>query len=203
MSYAPIYSKLHELEARLATVETSPKPVDVGNTISTFSLPPDTVDAASDILDECNPLSTQIAKLSSTVATLATKEEVATLATKAELPDVSEFATKAELPDVSEFATKAELPDVSEFATKADLPDVSEFVTKAELPDVSEFATKADLPDVSEFATKADLPDVSEFATKAELADLQAKFDGVINVLAQLNIKLNEANEKIAALESA
>ena len=38
MSYAPIYSKLHELEARLATVETSPKPVDAGNTISTFSL---------------------------------------------------------------------------------------------------------------------------------------------------------------------
>ena len=172
MSYAPIYSKLHELEARLATVETSPKPVDVGNTISTFSLTSDNVDAASDILDElnkfktnfvdllneCNPLSTRVAQLSSTVATLATK---------AELPDVSTFATKAELPDVSTFATKAELPDVSAFATKAELPDVS------------------------------------EFATKAELADLQAKFDGVINVLAQLNIKLNEANEKIAALETA
>jgi hypothetical protein len=193
MSYAPIYSKLLELEARLATVETSPKPVDVGNTISTFSLTSDNVDAASDVLDElnkfktnfvdllneCNPLSTRIAQLSSTVATLATKEEVATLATKAELPDVSGFATKAELPDVSTFATKAELPDVSGFATKAELPDVSGL------------------------ATKAELPDVSGFATKAELADLQAKFDGVINVLAQLNIKLNEANEKIVALETA
>jgi hypothetical protein len=116
---------------------------------------------------------------------------------------VSDFATKAELPDVSAFATKAELPDVSEFVTKAELPDVSEFVTKAELPDVSEFVTKAELPDVSAFATKAELPDVSEFVTKAELADLLTKFDNLINVVSQLNTKLNEANDKISALENA
>ena len=170
MSYAPIYSKLHELEERLVSVEKVPK-TDVGAS----GLTPDNVDSAAGILEElnkfkinftnllneCNPLSNQIAKLSSTIATLATKEEIATFATKAELPDVSEFATKAELPDVSEFATKAELPDVSEFATKAELPDVS------------------------------------------GIAILSEKFDNLINVVSQLNIKINEANEKIAALESA
>jgi hypothetical protein len=81
--------------------------------------------------------------------------------------------------------------------------DVSGFATKAELPDVSGFATKAELPDVSGFATKAELPDVSGFATKAELADLYAKFENAVNVIAQLNTKINEANEKIAALEAA
>ena len=183
MSYAPIYSKLHELEARLVIVETAPKPnVPLSAT-----------------------LTAPVASLTNTSSPVMEFDLslLAGLATKAELPDVSEFVTKAELPDVSEFVTKAELPDVSGFVTKAEIPDVSEFVTKAELPDVSGFATKAELPDVSGFATKAELPDVSEFATKTELADLQAKFDGVINVLAQLNTKLNEANEKIAALESA
>jgi hypothetical protein len=217
MSYAPIYSKLNDIEERLKIMESVPKTAVVGNVMPAFSLTPDTVDSAAGILDElnqfktnfvnllneCNPLSTRIAQLSSTVATLATKEEVATLATKAELPDVSEFVTKTELPDVSVFATKAELPDVSAFATKAELPDVSEFATKAELPDVSGFATKAELPDVSAFATKAELPDVSGFVTKAELTDLNTKFDNVLNVIAQLHIKITEANEKIAALESA
>jgi hypothetical protein len=223
MSYAPIYSKLHDLEERLKIMESSPKTADVGNVmpnLPTFSLTPDTVDSAAGILEElnhfktnfvnllneCNPLSTRVAQLSSTVATLATKAElpdVSEFVTKAELPDVSAFATKAELPDVSEFATKAELPDVSAFATKTELPDVSEFATKAELPDVSDFATKAELPDVSAFATKAELPDVSGFVTKAELTDLYTKFDNVLNVIAQLHIKITEANEKIAALESA
>jgi hypothetical protein len=229
MSYAPIYSKLNDIEERLKIMESVPKTADIGNPVYPFGLTPDTADSAAGILDElnkfkinfvhllneCNPLSTRVAQLSSTVATLATKEEVATFATKAELPDVSAFATKAELPDVSAFATKAELPDVSAFATKAELPDVSAFATKAELPDVSGFATKAELPDVSTFATKAELPDVSGFATKAELpdvsgfvsktelTDLYTKFDNVLNVIAQLHIKITEANEKIAALESA
>ena len=83
---------------------------------------------------------------------------------------------------------------VSVIATNTDLPDVSGFATKADLSDVSGFATKADLPDVSGFATKADLPDV---------ADLYAKFEHLLNVVSQLNIKIIEANEKIAALESA
>ena len=169
MSYAPIYSKLHELEQRLATVEASK---------GVASVAPATVPSASAAIPDfdCSDMRKEIDEIVKVISTLATK---------AELPDVSEFATKAELPDVSAFATKAELPDVSEFATKAELPDVSEFATKAELPDVSEFATKAELPDVS------------------GIAILSEKFDNLINVVSQLNIKINEANEKIAVLESA
>jgi len=184
MSYAPIYSKLRELEERLLIIESKPKTADVGNTISSFGLTTDTADSAAGILDElnqfktnfanllneCNPLSVRVGKLS---------EDIATLATKAELPDVSGLATKAELPDVSGLATKAELPDVSGLATKAELPDVSGF------------------------ATKEELPDVSGFATKEEVADLLTKFDNLINVVSQLNIKINEANDKISALESS
>jgi hypothetical protein len=229
MSYAPIYSKLHDLENRLTIMESMPKTVDIGNTIFPFGITTETADSAAGILDElnkfktnfvhllneCNPLSVRVGKLSQDIAALASKEEIATLATKAELPDVSVFATKAELPDVSGFATKAELPDVSGFATKAELPDVSGFATKAELPDVSGFSTKAELPDVSGFATKTELPDVSGFATKAELpdvsgfatkdevADLLIKFDNLINVVSQLNIKINEVNDKISVLESS
>lgn len=177
MSYAPIYSKLHELEERLATVEASKGVASVAPaTVPSAS----TASAASDF--DCSAMRKEIDEIVKVLSTLATK---------AELPDVSEFAafaTKAELPDVSEFATKAELPDVSAFAA---------FATKAELPDVSEFATKAELPDVSAFATKAELPDVSGIAILSE------KFDNLINVVSQLNIKINEANDKIAALESA
>ena len=172
MSYAPIYSKLHELEERLATVEASK---------AVSSVAPTTVTSASAATPDfdCSAMRKEIDEIVKVISTLATK---------AELPDVSEFAA---------FATKAELPDVSEFATKAELPDVSTLATKAELPDVSEFATKAELPDVSAFATKAELPDVSGIAILSE------KFDNLINVVSQLNIKINEANEKIAALESA
>ena len=160
MSYAPIYSKLHELEERLATVEASK---------AVSSVAPTTVTSASAATPDfdCSAMRKEIDEIVKVISTLATK---------AELPDVSGFAA---------FATKAELPDVSEFATKAELPDVSEFATKAELPDVSEFATKAELPDVS------------------GIAILSEKFDNLINVVSQLNIKINEANEKIAALESA
>jgi hypothetical protein len=212
MSYAPLYAKLHELEERLIKIETLPP---------AMSLPaPLLVDSSTGIdltslLNECTLNSSSITQLSNTIAMLATKTElpdVSGFATKIELPDVSGFATKAELPDVSGFATKAELPDVSGFATKAELPDVSGFATKAELPDVSGFATKVELPDVSGFATKVELPDVSGFATKEELvplatkdelvskdelANLFAKFDNIINVVAQLNTRIDDLYTKI------
>jgi hypothetical protein len=195
MSYAPIYAKLRDLEERLVIVELSPKQHVAVSTMSS---------SVSDF--DNSGLRKEIDDLLNIVSGLVTKAELPDLsafATKAELPDLSAFATKAELPDLSAFATKAELPDVSSFATEAELPDVSTFATKAELPDVSAFATKAELPDVSAFATKAELPDVSEFVTKAELTDLLTKFDNLINVVSQLNTKLNEANDKISALESA
>jgi hypothetical protein len=74
------------------------------------------------------------------------------------------------------------------------LPSVAPSVApSAELPDLSGFATKAELPDLSGFATKAELPDLS---------DLSAKFEQLLNVISQLNIRLNDANDKIAVLEA-
>jgi hypothetical protein len=174
MSYAPIYAKLRDLEERLAIVERIPKTIDIGNTISSFSLKSDTSDSAAEILDElnqfktnfanllneCNPLSARVGKLSEELATLATKEELATLATKEEL-------------------------------------------VLTLLNSHAHLATKAEIPDVSGFATKAELPDVSGFATKDEVADLLLKFDNLINVVSQLNLKLNEVNEKKSVLESS
>ena len=139
MSYAPIYSKLNDLETRLTIVETSSKQMVI-------------------------------------------------------TPSVVPMNSNDLFKVVSGLAAKTELPDLSGFATKTDLPDLSGYATKAELPDVSGYATKAELPDVSGFATKAELPDVS---------DLYAKFEYMLNVVSQLNIKLTEANEKISALEAS
>ena len=198
MSYAPIYAKLRDLEERLIKIETLPPTISLPNVNTVVDLSTG-IDLTS-LLNDCALNSSSITQLSTSIAMLATK---------ADMPDVSGFATKDELVP---FATKAELPDVSGFATKADMPDVSGFATKAELPDVSGFATKAELPDVSGVATKAELPDVSGFATKEELvplatkeelvskdelANLFAKFDNIINVVAQLNSRIDELYTKI------
>jgi hypothetical protein len=158
MSYAPIYSKLHELDARLSTLENATPAAPVVNIAPAAHIAPAT-------------LAEPVPSFQSTNTDAFDVSILAAYATKADIPDVSTFATKDELPVV---------PDVSGFATKDDIPDVSGFATKDELPVV---------------------PDVSGFATKDELADLYMKFENAINVIAQLNIKINEANEKIAALE--
>ena len=196
MSYAPIYSKLHELDARISTLENAPKP-----DVASVPVAPPVVNIApvapAPVAPAPATLAEPVPSVQSTNTDAFDVSILAAYATKAELHDVSGFATKADIPDVSGFATKDELPVV---------PDVSGFATKADIPDVSGFATKADIPDVSGFATKDELPvvpDVSVFATKDELADLYMKFENAVNVIAQLNTKINEANEKIAALEAA
>ena len=146
----------------------------IPNTISSFSLKSDTSDSAAEILDELNQLKTNFANL-------LNECNPPTLATKEEL---ATLATKEEL-------------------VMTLLNSHAHLATKAELPDVSGFATKAELPDVSGFATKDELPDVSGFATKDEVADLLLKFDNLINVVSQLNLKLNEVNEKKSVLESS
>ena len=180
MSYAPIYSKLHELEERLAVVEAS-KAVAATTAVAT----PDAVSAVA-TPDVATPVDFDISGIRKEIDEIVkVVSGFATLATKEELPDVSGFATLAAL---DAFATKAELPDVSAFATLAAL---------------DAFATKDELPDVSAFATLAAL---DAFATKDELAaytELSAKFDNLLNVVSLLNTKITEANEKIAALESA
>jgi hypothetical protein len=173
MSYALIYAKLRDLEERLIKIETLPPAISLP-TVNTVDLSTG-IDLTS-LLNDCALNSSSITQLSTSIAMLATKEE---------LPDVSGFATKADLPDVSSFATKADLPDVSSFATKADLPDVSSFATKDELVPL---ATKEELVPL---ATK------EELVSKDELANLFAKFDNIINVVAQLNTRIDELYTKI------
>jgi hypothetical protein len=146
MSYAPIYSKLHELEQRLAVVEASSKAVS-----SVSATQPTAATTDFDI----SGIRKEIDDLSKVVSGFA-------FATKEELPDVSGFATLASL---DAFATKEELTDVSGFATIASL---DAFATKEELPDVSGFATKEELVAYAELSAKFDnlLNVVSHLNTK-------------------------------------
>jgi len=183
MSYAPIYSKLHELEQRLAVVEASSKAV---SSVSATQPVVATAATAATTDFDISGIRKEIDDLLKVVSGFA-------FATKEELPDVSVFATLASLDTL---ATKAELPDVSGFATIASL---DAFATIASL---DAFATIASL---DAFATKEELPDVSALATKEELvayAELSAKFDNLLNVVSHLNTKITEANEKIAELEA-
>jgi hypothetical protein len=182
MSYAPIYSKLHELEQRLAVVEASKAVATTAPVAPVATTAPVAAIASTDF--DISGIRKEIDDLAKVVSTLATKDE---------LPDVSAFATIASL---DALATKSELPDVSGFATLASL---DAFATIASL---DAFATKSELPDVSGFATLASL---DAFATKEELvayAELSAKFDNLLNVVSHLNTKITEANEKIAELEA-
>jgi len=200
MSYAPIYNKLQELDTRLSTLENAPKPEVSVVTPVNVAAPVAAPVATSVATSVAAPVATSVAApVATSVATSDTTADVFDeLKTNYInlLNECNPLSNRIAIlsSTVSTLATKAELPDVSGFATKAELPDVSGFATKAELPDVSGFATKAELPDVSGFATKAELPDVS---------DLYAKFEYMLNVISQLNIKLTEANDKISALETS
>jgi hypothetical protein len=116
----------------------------------------------------------------------------------AKLHDLEERLVIVELSPKQQVAVSTMSSSVSDFDNSGLRKEIDDLLNI-----VSDFATKAELPDVSAFATKAELPDVSEFVTKAELADLLTKFDNLINVVSQLNTKLNEANDKISALENA
>ena len=133
MSYAPIYSKLHELEERLVVVESAKASVPSASTVPTAST------ASTDF--DCSAMRKEIDDLLKVVSGFAAKDE---------LPDVSGFAAKDELPDVSGFATLAAL---DAFATKAELPDVSGFAPLAAL---DAFATKEELAAYTELSAKFD-----------------------------------------------
>ena len=139
MSYAPIYSKLTDLDTRLSILELSaksapvptqaqapvpvpvPVPVpDYANTVVAPYAPVSAPDSSAEIsgireeinnlLKECVVNTSAINLLSLDIASLATKEELTALATKGE-----EFAlaTKGELAVVATLATKDELAEVS------------------------------------------------------------------------------------------
>jgi len=191
MSYAPIYNKLRELEERLAVVEVSPPKSEVSswNTITDASVSEvsgyDNLGVLSEIATlrtELDLLSKECALNSSAVSLLSTDNS-----TK-DAVDVSALAALAALATKEELGALAAKGEAFALATKEELGALA---TKDEL---AALATK------DELATLATKDELATLATKGDVADLNTKFDNVINVLAQLNDKINEAHAKIAAI---
>ena len=173
MSYAPIYAKLRDLEERLIKIETLPPAISlpvvpVVPDVPIVPVVPVVPDVESIAHTDLIKLLNECALNSSSISQLSSR--IAMLATKEELPDVSGFATKSEL---ATFSTKEELPDISGFATKEELVPL---------------ATKEELVPL---ATK------EELVPKDDLTALLAKFDNIIDVVAQLNSRIDELYTKI------
>ena len=181
MSYAPIYNKLRELEERLAVVEVSPPKPEVSswNTIADASVSEVSQVSGYDnlgVLSEIATLRTDLDNLSKECA--LNSSAVSLLSTDNSTKD-----------DVSALATKEEL---GALAAKG---EAFALATKDELVAL---ATKDEL---AALATKDELAAVATLVTKDDVADLNTKFDNIINVLAQLNEKINDAHAKIAAID--
>jgi len=197
MSYAPIYNKLRELEERLAVVEVSPPKSEVSswNTITDASVSEvsgyDNLGVLSEIATlrtDLDNLSKECALNSSAVSLLSTGNS-----TK-DAVDVSALAALATKEELDALAAKGEafaLATKDELAALATKDEVATLATKDEL------ATLATKGEAFALATKDEL---ATLATKGDVADLNTKFDNVINVLAQLNEKINDAHAKIAAI---
>jgi hypothetical protein len=203
MSYAPIYSKLTDLDTRLSILELSaksapvsvPVPVPVPDYANTVFAPVETLapvapasapdssaevsglrEEINNLLKECAVNTSAINLMSQELAPLSALAVVATLATKEEL---TALATKGE-----EYA----------LATKEELATLA---TKEEL---AALATKDEL---TALATKEELATLAALATKDELADVNTKFVNILDVLSQITIKITEATDRITALESS
>jgi hypothetical protein len=189
MSYAPIYNKLRELEERLAVVEVSPPKSDVSswNTIADASVSEVSQVSGYDnlgVLSEIATLRTELDILSKECA--LNSSAVSLLST--------DNSTKDDV-DVSALATKEELGALAAKGEAFALATKDELVALATKDELVALATKDELVAL---ATKDELV---ALATKDDVADLNTKFDNVINVLAQLNEKINDAHAKIAAID--
>ena len=147
--------------------------------------------------DELAPLVTKEEQ-----APLATKEDLVTLVTKEELITLAtKLAAKEELVTL---ATKEELVTLAtKLATKEELVTLAtkeELVTLATKEELVTLATKEELVTL---ATKEELVTLATKEELVPLADIVAKFDNIINVIAQLNLKLNNVCEKVSLLESS
>jgi len=185
MSYAPIYNKLRELEERLAVVEVSHPKSEVSswNTITDASVSEVSGYDNLGVLSEIATLRTDLDNLSKECA--LNSSAVSLLSTGNSTKDAV---------DVSALAALAALATKEELGALAAKGEAFALATKDEL---AAFATKDEL---AAFATKDELAALATLATKDDVADLNTKFDNVINVLAQLNEKINEAHAKIAAI---
>jgi hypothetical protein len=182
MSYAPIYNKLRELEERLAVVEVSPPKSEVSswNTITDASV--------SEVSGYDN---------------LGVLSEIATLRTELDLLSKECALNSSAVSLLSTDNSTKDAVDVSAFAALATKDELGALAAKGEgfaLATKDELATLATKDELAALATKDELAAVAALATKDDVADLNTKFDNVINVLAQLNEKINEAHAKIAAI---
>ena len=191
MSYAPIYNKLRELEERLAVVEVSPPKSEVSswNTITDASVSEvsgyDNLGVLSEIATlrtDLDNLSKECALNSSAVSLLSTGNSTKDAVDVSALAALAALATKEELGALAAKGEAFALATKDELATLATKDELAALATKGEA-----FA----------LATKDEL---ATLATKGDVADLNTKFDNVINVLAQLNEKINDAHAKIAAI---
>ena len=191
MSYAPIYNKLRELEDRVALMESAPKTTDEGITIaplgitsgSTFSSIAEPVSDAS--IAAITAVADELSKVKADFDNLLKECSANSSAITQLSTDLAVVAAKEEV-DAATAATAVSSLDA--LATKE---EVAVLATKEE---VAVLATKEE---VAFLATKEE---VAVLATKEEVADLVAKFDNVINVISQLNAKINDAHEKLADL---
>jgi hypothetical protein len=185
MSFGPIYAKIREMEERLNNVENSP------NSRITMSSPTLSSDIDSDrlnnLLNDCSTNSTSITRLYSDLGNYATKDELVPLATKDELVPL---ATKDELVPL---ATKDELVPLATKDELVPLATKDELATLATKDELVPLATKDELVPL---ATKDELVPL---ATKDELVDLLAKLDNIINVVGQLNTRIDDLATKIPA----
>ena len=170
MSYAPIYNKLRELEDRVALMESAPKTTDEGITIAPLGLT-----SGSTFSSITEPVSdAAIAAIADELSKVKADFDNLLKECSANSSAITQLST-----DLAAVAAKEEV-DAATAATAVSSLDA--------------LATKEE---VAVLATKEE---VAVLATKEEVADLVAKFDNVINVISQLNAKINEANEKISAL---
>jgi len=202
MSFGPIYAKIREMEERLNNMEKLP----ISQSVMSTTLSSD-IDSAgfNNLLNECSINSSSIAQLYSNLGNYATKDELVHLATKGEL---ATLATKDELVPL---ATKDELVSLST-ASPSTNNDVSSHVTDY-LTAISSCATKDELATLATatkdelvpLATKDELvplatkDELATLATKDELVDLLSKFDNIINVIEELNARIDGINAKITA----
>jgi hypothetical protein len=203
MSYAPIYNKLRELEERLAVVEVSPPKPDISswNTITDASVSEVSGYDNLGVLSEIATLRTELDLLSKECA--LNSSAVSLLSTDNSTKDAVDFSALAALATKEELGALAAKGEAFALATKDELAALATLATKDELATLAtkdELATLATKDELAALATKDEVAAFAALATKDDVADLNTKFDNVINVIAQLNEKINDAHAKIAAI---
>jgi hypothetical protein len=216
MSYAPIYAKLRDLEERLINIESLPSsilsPPIISNVSTISSISDPAIDYSSDLTNlqkDCSLNSSSITQIFTTIALLATKDELVSLATKDELVSLAtkdELVSLATKDELVPLATKDELVSLATKDELVSLATKNELVSLATKDELVPLATKDELVSLATknelvpLATKDELVPLAtkdELVSKDELANLFAKFDNIIDVVAQLNTRIDELYTKI------